>query len=53
MGSGLGSGRDQRGETSCQPDGTYLSHPWPLSGVTILRAKSLGLVSHTLGLGQA
>lgn len=32
----------------------YLSlTPRPLPGVTLLRAKPLGLASHTLGLGQA
>lgn len=43
----------QRGETSCLLGGTYPSHPCPLPGVTLLKAKPLGLVPHTLGLGQA
>lgn len=49
---GFGSSKLQRVETSCQLGAACPSHPWPLAGVTLLRAKPLGLVSHTLGLGQ-
>ena len=47
-----GSGKLQRAETSCQLGAACPSQPWPLPGVTLLRAKPLGLVSRTLGLGQ-
>lgn len=53
MGKGVQVRQAAKSRDFRQLRGACPSYPWPLPGVTLLRAKPLGLVSHTLGLGQA